>query len=264
VFLLVLHARRIHEVKEVAIPLVADIPPMEQRLNFLKEQLEVAELFSALQSGSVEEKVHIFVLPKQPDLDRILALFDVLRDTLEQDGHIASMSAIDVGELLEEDGLVSQTLSMDLVVKKEGMKTLEMLVRLAGLLTVRDVLSDDAVEILLLKTEEENPSGITALEQFLSADLLRYVRGGKRSFDDQLLRSFSSPAFFEIFQSVMNTELLNEAHRALEGNLGEMLEEQKLWPLPFISLKNAHVQTEENGWHNVNLELITYGRGTSM
>jgi len=110
----------------------------------------------------------------------------------------------------------------------------------------------------LRSTEEENPAGITSLEQFLSLSLLRYARD-PRAYEDQLRRSFTSAAFERVLQMVTQTSLLRDARRLFEGDFGRVLDEEGLWPIQFMTVDELELTTGgAEGWYQLNIRLLIW------
>lgn len=256
-FLLINHAHAIREVTGESAPLAGEIPILERRLQFLQQQLEMAQLHTALRTGSQEERLTVFVLPEESDLDRLLGSFDILREVLGTQGHLSDFAAIDIGEREPTalKAIQSESVSFSVSVDEEGFRELMTFLRIAGLLTIGDVLGQDDLAKLLHLTEEENPAGLIALEQFLSTDLLQYARD-VRSYEDQLLKSFSSPSFTQALHAALQSPPLRNARRLLEGPIGKELQAQKLWPLQMLTLNEARVERGSvGGWYRVGFEL---------
>ena len=75
--------RAIANASQVSLPLVAELPVLERRLNTITQQIEMAELNSVLKIGSQKEQVDVLILPKEPDFDRLISIFDVLQEGLK-------------------------------------------------------------------------------------------------------------------------------------------------------------------------------------
>ncbi len=255
------HVRVIADVREVSVPLVAELPLLERRASLLKEQVELAQLQSAMRVGSQEERVHVYVLPKEFDMDRIVALFDVFSLTIPQQAYIGSMSPVVFGEpATVGHALQALPITVSFSVHENGMHTLLDLFRLAGTVTLSDAFSKDELETLLAGIETESPAGIIPLEQFLSADLLEYARE-PRPYEEQLRRSFTSAHVQHMFDDLLRTSLLRDARSYLGGPAGLLLKEQKLWPMPFMAFEEIRsVPGRAQGWHTVTLVLHTYRR----
>src|SRR6185503_11502463 len=96
--------------------------------------------------------------------------------------------------------------------------------------------------------------------QFLSTDLLHYAED-PRAYEDQLLRSFSSPAFTNGLATVMQSPLLVSARTYLGGPIGEALSRVHVWPLPFLSVDDVRIEAgDDAGWFHVTLTLQLYTR----
>jgi hypothetical protein len=217
-----------------------------------------------LRTGSQEERLTVFVLPEESDLDRLLGSFDIVREVLSKQGHLSDFSAIDIGEREPTAlrAIQSESVTFSVSVDEEGFRNLMTFLRVAGLLTVGDVLGQEDLAQLLYLTEEENPAGLVALEQFLSTDLLQYTRE-PRSYEDQLLKSFSSPSFTQALHAALQSPPLRDARRLLEGPIGKQLQSQKLWPLQMLTLNEVRVESgSAGGWYRIGFELSLMSMAT--
>jgi hypothetical protein len=248
-------------VREVTLPLVSTLPDLERRKTLLKQQVEVAELQASLRTGSFEEQVHVFVLPEEFDMERIVAIFDVLRQILEERGDIQNVSGITFGDEVEIDGEISALpITLSITAHEEGLQTVHSLLKLAGTVTIADAVSTADLILLFQRTEAENPAAIVALEQFLSSDLLAYARDPRLS-EDRIKKSFSSPGLQAILDELLTMSLLTDAKRILGGRVGEVLEQQELWPMPMITIEEESFRPgRSEGWGEVEITLRTYKR----
>lgn len=260
-FLLVSHVRSVQMISDVSLPLVARTPSLERRAQILRNQLELAELNAALQVGSPEERLHVYALPAEVDLDRLILAFDLLRDDLSAQGSLSALSPLALGNREEaDDGLARRDVRLEATLRIDGLHAVLAFVRLSGFLTVGDALTPAERMRLLSQTEAENPAGIVALEQFLSADLLTYARES-RPYDEQLLRSFASPGFEQTLRSVIQESLLRDARRLLEGSLGAAYEQRNLWPLQYLAVREAELRPGGSpDWYRLTLTLSAYER----
>lgn len=258
-FLILAHIKTIIEVRDVSIPIVGQIPMLERRLRALTDQIELTQLHGALRIGSQEEKVEVYALPKETDVSRLIATFEIMREALARDGVLSDMSEITMGDEIEhDDGSSSQSLSVEFTVHDDGMQTILLMVRLAGLLTVGDVLTTEEIALLVDRVEQENPSGIIALEQFLSADLLRYSEDPK-AYEEQLKRSFGSTTFGNALENVLRVSLLRDVRKILQSDLGEVLQSYKLWPMQIMSLQKVSVLPgNAPKWQRLGLTVQVY------
>lgn len=260
-FLLADHAAAILEVREVSLPLVAEIPKFERRLATLTDQVEMAELHAATSFGSQEERVNVFVLPEDIDLDRLLSVFDILGEELKSQGILTEISDITMSDPIPADEeLQVRSVSMKFAAHEEGVQIFLSLIKFAGLLSIGDTLSSEEHRLLLQKTEEENPAGIIAVEQFLSTDLLSYAREPK-TYEAQLLRAFTSPSFTKSIQDTLQSPLLRDARRILGGEIGVRLQQYDLWPLPLMVLDDVRIRAgSASGWFSLMVSVHVYSR----
>jgi hypothetical protein len=252
-------SRSIQHMRDVSIPLASQIPIFEKRKNILREQIDVAQLHAALQGGSQEEFIHMYILPSSPDLDRVLGIFDIFGDYLQQEGYATRLSPIHVGDVFTGDDTQIHPLSFSWDLTENGVRLLQSLMDVTGVLSVSDVLMDTEIEQLLSASEKENPAGVISLEGFLSADLLRYARDS-RSYEDQLRRSFTSPVFTNAFENILQNSRLRDIKMFLGGEVGQLLESNDMWPLRFMSLENAHIQHARTDLFTVEMTVYAHSR----
>ena len=239
--LISMHVHTISQVRDVSVPIVAALPQLEHRLHALQEQVELTELQSATRAGSPQEKVEVYALPKETNVSRLVATFEVIRDVLSRDGSLADMSEINVSEPEDgDDGSQVRHVSVEFAVHEHGLKSILLVVRLAGLLTVGDLLTEQELALLVDRVEQDNPAGIVALEQFLSVDVLRYAEDPK-TYEEQLKRSFSTSTFLNAFENVVRTSMLYDAKILLGSDLGQVLQGYKLWPMQIMALDEVSV-----------------------
>ncbi len=257
--LLSLHASAIREVREVGLPAAVTLPALEKRIAVLSEQVEVSELQQAMAQGSEQEMIKTFILPSEPELDRVLSLLDVLRNHLQKTGVLKGMSAIKAGDAVvsETDGVRAYPLKFEVDVTEEGLKQLLSVLHLSGFLTIGDALQTDEIHRLLTLTEEEDPSSVSVVESFLSTPLIRYAREPK-PYEAQMQRSFASPAFAAAFSDLVQHSLLQDAREILGGDIGRVLTEQRLWPTRFLTVEQVSIQTKEKGSIHMMLEIRAY------
>jgi hypothetical protein len=208
--------------------------------------------------------VNVYALPRELDYDRLVSAFEVLRDILVQRGSLRSLDEIALGQAEPRDasGLTAHPLTISVVARPEGLRDLLTFLRLMGLLTTGDALTDAERRLLLQRTEEESPAGIVALEQFLSTDLLRYARE-PRPFEEQLRKSFSSEAFNDALREVLQTSLLRSSREVLGGQIGAELTRAGLWPLPLTLLQEQILEAStEPGWIRGRITVLVHTSGT--
>ena len=256
------HIGAVQDVQNISVPLLAEISDLERRGTVLTEQVELAELQSAIRVGSHEERMHVYVLPTEFDLDRIIALFDVMSLAMEGKDYATDVSPIEMREEYKvREGLYALPVSVSLSVRDDGLSELLNLFRIAGLITVSDALNSEELDLLFARTEEENPAGVVALEKFLSTDLLEYALEPK-PVDSRLQRSFSGPAFMAVLNEILNDSLLNDSRKLLGGHFGQVLKQQGLWPMPFIVFDDITMAPGgTDGWNRIDLHLLVHRRG---
>lgn len=250
--------RSIHQLKDEALPTMAALPALTARLTALDEQVELMELQRLLSTGDQDEVIRAFVLPDGPEVERLLAQLEIMTETLRAQGVLMSVSPVQIGKAEIEGELQSFPIDVEMQTTQEGKDLFLGAVRLSGLLTVSDALPADETAMLLRLTEKENPAGIAALEQhFLSVDLLRYARD-PQSYENRLMASFPSESFADSFQAVRSSGVLSDARRLLGGKLGDLLDEQNLWPMRLLDIENVSVREIGNGEVMVKMRLKAY------
>jgi hypothetical protein len=252
------------------LPLAAKVSTEQSRLAVLTSQVEASDLASSIHNGSLEEKLHVFVLPENAAPDRAVAFLSSAADALHARGMLREVSAIKVGDAVPlpvsgallpgESPLLRRPLSLSLVVRWDGLQSLFSLLDLSGRLTLRDALTTEQVRELFTLTESENPTGIVALGQFLSADLLSYLRE-PRATDERLLSQFSSDAFPAELSRLSQAPFLKQERELLASGYGDLLVNQQLWPLPYLRVSRVENEELPDGWVRLSLELELVGRG---
>ena len=256
------HTVAIAAVKERLLPASLKIPGLEQRLTILKQQLEVSELQASLRLQSPEEMLHAYVLPKELDITRMLATFDVLRDALQSEKQLASMDPIVVGTLPSAEGgsgLREIPLNIRMRVTEEGLQRVLSFIDMAGMLTVADAFSKEELEQLLRLTEQENPAAIAHLEQFLAADVESYAKEPK-PFEEQMFRAFSDGPLLDQLTDVIRAGRLASVRDMLDSSLGQALTERELWPMRFLLTKTWNLRMADKGLLDVELGLVAFSR----
>ena len=259
------HAVAIGTMRTETLPLAADISPLQDRLAILEKQVEVSKLAAAVRPNSAEERLHVFVFPTDASLDRPVAVLNTAIDALRGEGNLRGTPSIIPGEAepAASSGagmrLVRRPLTLIATVNEQGMHSLLRLVDLSGLLTIQDALTPEQSQRLFALTEGENPAGIAALGQFLSTDLLSFLREPQVA-EEHLLSSFSSDAFAASIRSIMQGSFFQDATALAKGAVGQALQREQLWPLPFLELSKTELKDAGNGWQTVCLSLWVYGR----
>ncbi|NOS67868.1 MAG: hypothetical protein HOO67_05930 [Candidatus Peribacteraceae bacterium] len=265
VFLVRGHFQALKDVREYALPLAAEIPPMERRARLLSQQMELIQLEASLRTGSAEEKLHVYVLPQGGDMTRLLAFLESSRTFLERRKLLREMSSIIVGDPEDipsvpgSQPLQTRTLTFSATVRPEGRDQLFSILELSGLLTVGDVLSPDDVKALFSLTETQNYAGIVPVEQFLSSDLLSYVSDPTIP-EARLKQAMSSEEFLTAFRSLLENSRLPKVRDFLKGDLGRTLVAQKLWPIQFMTMENESLEELPDGLVKVDVTVKAYGR----
>lgn len=257
--LLWMHAGAVRDMREVGLPAAIALPQMEKRIALLQEQNEIAEVQAEVRGGSQLDLLHLYVLPQEDDIDRLLATFDVVFSYLEQKRLLTSFSDIRIGEREDvSEGVQSLPITFEADLTPDGLKQLLLFTDISGLLTVGDLLSQDDIDAALALTEQENPAAIAALEQFLSTDLLRYAEEPK-PYEEQLKKSFVSPASETALMNFFYSDELREA-KELMKDLGPILREQKMWPSRLLTVDTAAYRDAGNGLVHVAMTLSAYVR----
>jgi hypothetical protein len=258
VVLIWMHAVAIRQLKESGLDAAVLLPQMERRLSILNEQVEASQLQESLRSGAPQEQLHMYVLPEKTDLERLLALFDILRDSWQREGVLFTLSPIRIGESAAfSDRLQAAPVAFEAEVTQEGRDLLLLMVRLSGVLTISDALTVEERDALITLTEEENPAALTVLEQFLATDLLAYTQESEL-YERQVLRSITTEAFEARFTDILEHSTLAKAKFLLSGRIGQLLSNHNLWPTQMLGLKQADVQQIGVDRYRVSLGLEVY------
>ena len=114
---------------------------------------------------------------------------------------------------------------------------------------------------MIRATEEENPAGVVALEQFFSTDLAAYGHDN-RSYEEQLQRSFASDSFRSMFRTILDQSVLKDARLFFQSDLGSAIEHGRLWPIQFMKLDYVDIRPgKAKDWYQVDVRLLLLQRG---
>jgi hypothetical protein len=253
------HISAVRNVRGSALPLVEEIPQLQHRIDVIEEQQELSALSAALRIGSPEERVRVYALPTEVDVDKTVAVLDLLITSLKSDRLLASSSPLEFGTAQQlPGGLMRTPVRMTVALHEEGIGALTTFVRLCGLLTLADAFTPAERTRLLRQTEIENPAAIVALEQYLHTDLLSYLEE-PRSAEEQLLRSFSSQSFERAFREVLRTSLLPSAQRVVDLQFARSLREGMLWPMQMMDITALELHAGgAPGWYTAQVEIGLY------
>lgn len=258
---------QIREVKEVALPAAVALSPLEKRLGILREQTELTELQAELGNTAQEEKVRMYVLPPHDEIDRLLQTLDIFLSRWQKQKSVTHVTPLSVGTASgitldgTEEPLVATRISFEADVTPEGLADLLLFIDLAGSLTVSDAFTDGARQELLRLTEEENPIAITALEQFLSTDLLGYARDPGVT-ESRLLKSFSSPLFADELHRLIGKSQLPQVEKLFTKDILAVMEKDRLWPVRMLRIASMAIApvTESQSHVAFTLEAIARGK----
>ncbi len=263
-FLMLRHVQALRATRESALPLAADLVPLEERANILKQQADLSTAQDGLRSSSAQEKLHVYVLPQGSDLTRTLGLLDAAQTTLRVRGSIASLSPITVGgrhppSIAGAKSLEAQELSFTLTGTAPGIDTFLSLIDLSGTLTVGDALTGKERDALMTLTESQNYAGIVTVEQFLNTDLLAYARN-HQAFEDKVTQALPSESFLSRFHEIVHASRLKDAADTLGGPLGDALGAGTLWPAQFLRADRVTTKELADGSQEAEVTVVAYSR----
>jgi hypothetical protein len=270
IFLLQQQVSIIKHVREDILPLAASLPPLEQKAKILRTQSELTEVQSQLQGNRSEEDVRTFVLPSQPDTTLILLFIESIRTFLEKRSMLKEMSPVTVDSVPQEitipasmgnaaQNAWTQAVRFTATVTPEGREELLRMLQYSGTVTVGDALTREDIRNILSLTESENAAAIVPIEQFLSADLLTYIKD-RQLFDARLDQSVPSQEFQESFRSILQHSRLHDVMTMLESDVGRTIIARKLWPMQFLTVEDESIESMPGGLERVSLTIQAYGR----
>ncbi|OGJ55121.1 hypothetical protein A3D11_03555 [Candidatus Peribacteria bacterium RIFCSPHIGHO2_02_FULL_49_16] len=266
-FLLLEHVIVVQQVASLQLPVLADIPVLQQQARILEDQIRVAEMQSFLLGNAEEELVRMYVIPNQADYHRILGFFSVLEQWIQEHSSMKDTVSLHIGEPHDipvplSDGsteiLSVHPLTVTIETSQEMVDDISHLIQLAGFLSVGDILREKELLKLLIMTEEENPSGIVTMEHFFGADLLEYSQN-PHSFEEQIRRSFVSEALLATFAHMLKTSL-EPIHLLLAGRAGQLLESSDMWPSRLFVMQSIASRMLPNERIRLHMKLEAYSR----
>jgi hypothetical protein len=247
-------------VRQQALPLLAELPTLRNRREILREQLELAELQAALRIGSADELVHAFVLPADDPSQKLQAALDIAANHWQRRGLAGDIANFQAVEGPTTDGLRAVTVDFSIAVTEQGAAILQDFLQLSGALTVADALRPDERDALFARVEADSPTGIIALEQFLTTDLLAYA-ADPLAHEQALRRAMPQPLFQSQLLAISERSALRAARDLLGGEAGEDLRQAKLWPLPFVTPRQVTLRRGgATGWYQAKVQVELYRR----
>lgn len=256
---------QIRDVKEVALPAALALSPLEKRLAILKEQTELSELQAEFGNSAQDEKVRMYVLPPHDEIDRLLQTFDLFLSHWQKQKSVTHVTPLSVGTATgltlkgATDPLVATSVSFEADVTAQGLADLLLFVDIAGSLTVNDAFTEIARHELLLKTEEENPAAVTALEQFLSTDLLGYVRDPGVT-ENKLLKAFASSDFADDLRRLIEMSRLPQIEKLFTKDILASIDAEKLWPVRMLRITHISIAPVTETQSHVSMTLEAMAR----
>ncbi len=256
-----MHANSMTELREQGLPLAAELPQLERRLNLLTAEVQLSEVQKELRNGSQEERLNVFVFPDTLQRERVIGYMDAVRNVLESRKLARGANRVTIGALEAGDSDIQRApVQATFTVSTQGVSSLITMLRLSGLLTVSDALPSSALQDLLRPLEATHPADIVALEQFLATDLRAYAEQ-PRVYEDRLLNVVGAEGFRDVFHTVYKSSLLPEAQQFLQGDTGKELAQKGLWPSPFLLLKNFSMNpVGDGGFQEVTVQMETFVR----
>ena len=119
--------------------------------------------------------------------------------------------------------------------------------------------SADDRDILLHASEEGDPEQVGALKEFLSTDLFSYLRQPGTA-EEKLRQSFPSDTIVLFLRRFEQSDLVWEGSALARGSVGHYLQDQKMWPLPYLSITSLKQEDGADGWAKLTVTLEAYGR----
>lgn len=260
--LLSAHAKAVASMRETGLPAALRLMQIEKRAEVLREQNEAAQLQAALRTGTEEEILRLSVLPDDAAVDRLLPTLEVFFASLQEKGMLRAFPVVTVGDPVDhqfaDKSWRTSPVQFTIITSEEGMAQFFSFIESAGMLTVSDLLSPQDIDRLLVLTEEQNPAAITALEQFLSSDLLRFAQS-PRPFEDQLFAALSSPVFADELRSMLH-QSARRAQLVLLSDLAPVLRTKHLWPMRFLAMQGVTIERLTDGWLRATVTVDASGR----
>lgn len=260
--------RDLEHFRGVVLPAALQLPGLEHGISVLSQQEEATEAERMLTGGEIEEHLRSDTVPLTLSRERIVGFVNDAVDELRRGSGLIDVSGVDIGDtpvVRDESGsslsFYPVTLTVHLKSDADIVPSLSVF-GVSGTLTVLDALPQQDVDMLLGLSEQENPSAIVSLQQFFNTDLLQYAQDS-RNIQDDLLKSFSSPAFATALQAALQGDRIIAAQRLLGGPFGDHLQKDQLWPAPLLLLKNVDTEEQTDGSVTVHLTWETAVRAGS-
>lgn len=246
-----------------------EIPSLERRKDILLRQTEVAQLTSALRSGTDIERIRAYALPAEPGVQRFTAAFELMMAALQQQGDAYRSFTVEAGEralfsLATPEGdrsLSRQFVRIRATMSEQSLHDVLAIFSAAGTLTLGDLLSDAQRTTILELSEQENPALLPVVEQFLATDSLQYAQD-PRSTDAALQRNFGDGALAQALRDILSDGSAGDTLRALRSDLGAVLHVEQFWPLPFTDITGVSYRSVDVGeMVDASIDVMVFGRG---
>lgn len=245
------HVHIIIAARGTTVPNLAAVLELEQTREALHSQKQLEELQHALETDVLEQQVEAFVLPKEIDIDRTVALFDALQQYFTLHG----LANGDAGSIVLHTDVAPPVITIDVPMHNRAIHLLLNIIESAGIMTVYDALPITQREALLHYTEVHNPNALPDLEQFFGLSLLEYGADADM-YIRRLERSYADPAFANLITIALQSPYMQTAATIFSGSLGELISQNNLWPLPFMQLESFTMQASTvPDWHQTNWQI---------
>lgn len=253
------HVSAVDDMRDIGFAAALSAAAQEKRIAVLRQQVDITELNALTRSASSDELWRLYVLPAQDDATRLLAILDTLFLSLRARGLLTEVSPIEIGMPETEDLLTRLPVRLSVSLTPEGLQEFLYFVDATGILSVGDVLTDSDRLMLLSLLEEENPATATALESFLSTDIVRFASREKQS-TDELMSVIASDEIAAAVQDMLRHSRLQEVATFFRGSLGIEYVGRQLWPFRFLRVSRIHADFLSPSSVRIAVTLSAYGR----
>ncbi|MDB4978299.1 MAG: hypothetical protein JWM56_485 [Candidatus Peribacteria bacterium] len=261
-FLVAEHAHSIRETDFQSLPLAASLVTLERRETLLSQQVDRAELHAAVQTGSADERIALYVLPHADNHDRLLTLLDRVSTVLEKQGDQAGSASVEFEQFkpdtLHKD-VSSRNVHMLVRVTAAGLTEWLQLFHVMGYLTVNDALATADRRSLLACLEEEGPSAADAVNDVLGTDLHVFAQDAV-SYTDRLVGSFSSERCALVARTVLTSPLLIQVKNLFTGTLTQALSAGDVWPFPLATVTSLSAKHVTDDGYDLSVVFQLYAR----
>ena len=253
--LLVAHTRVFSEKRNTAVMIGTILPELKTRVAILAANTEAEQIFEKNALTSSEEQAAIFVLPENPSGTRVARVLQQIVNSINKKTKAdpVSISKISFAHNAANFGSI-KTLSGSIMLSGnyQSVARLLQILFFSGDMMVKDALSGDIRDEILLAVESSAPMSLPAAENFLYMDFLQYA-SDPDGYENQMVRDMPARTAVEIKTALLESGV-SRIRAALSPVASDLLD-GNAWPLPLMRVD--YVSRQGQIW---KIDFTVFGR----